>query len=57
MVSFGIMPLILFFICYNFGGWKWLTLSIPKNVTIFLGWKGLTLSIPKNATIFGAGMV
>jgi hypothetical protein len=32
-----IILLILPFICYNFLGWKGLTLSNPKNATIFLG--------------------
>jgi hypothetical protein len=31
-----IILLILFFICYNFLGWKGLTLSIPKNAKIIL---------------------
>jgi hypothetical protein len=35
------------------GGWKGLTLFIPKNATIFWGWKGLTLSIPKMLQFLG----
>jgi hypothetical protein len=59
-LSSPVMPcdiifLILSFICYNFWGWKRLTLSIPKNATICLGWKGLTLSsfsAPQNFSIW-----
>jgi hypothetical protein len=39
-MPFGIILLILSFICYNFlggGGWKGLTLSIPKKCHNFVG--------------------
>jgi hypothetical protein len=36
-------------------GWKWLTLSIPKNATMFLELEMVNPFNPKNATIFWAG--
>jgi hypothetical protein len=47
-----IILLIVFHMLQFWGGWKGLTVSIPKNATIFGGRKELTLSISKNAIIF-----
>jgi hypothetical protein len=41
-MPFGIILLILFCKCYNFGG-----LERVKKIVAFSGWKELTLSSPK----------
>jgi hypothetical protein len=48
MMPFGIILLIQFFICYNFGGLERVN---PKICSIFLGWKELTLSSLKICSI------